>query len=150
MASCWYIRQWSICYATYESSQSRCYNLGICDVALCISLTPNIIAILFSSSGMKFHYYKRNHKSYVDNIVLKTFPLYITWTQNLINPLAPDLPIWHLLPWAWNNWQSQSPASVQPAPLRHFWGHKPVSKNSSLLVDTVFFRQVETHIRCLF
>lgn len=145
MASCWYIRQWSICCGIYDSSQSRCYNLGICDVALYISPTPNIVSVLLSSSGMscsgmKFCYYKRNHKNYVDYTVFKTFPLYITWTQNLIYTLTPDLPIWHLLPLAWKNWQSQSPASVQPAPLRHFWGHKPVSKHSNLLVDIVFFR----------
>ena len=85
---------------------------------------------------------QRNHKYMVNSIDLKTCTLNLTPSWNL-TPLAQNLPIWHLLPWAWNNWQSQSPASVQPAPLRHSWGHQPVSKHSSLLVDTVFCKQAE-------
>lgn len=116
-------------------------NAGISDVVFYMSLIMHIILILLATGQIRV--LLRIITNMLVTVVFQNLHLKSSW-KLILNYFGPkNLPIWHLLPWAWNNWQSQSPPSVQAAPLRHSWGHEPARNHSSLLVDTVFFKEVE-------
>lgn len=93
-----------------------------------------IFLILLATAQMRV-LLQNNHKYAGNSNIFPNLYPKSPWRLTLHYFGLKNLPIWHLLPWAWNNWQSQSPASVQTAPLRHSWGHEPASKHSSLLID---------------